>query len=888
MPPWKVKFPYWRKDRHPTGEPGTTGSREAHQAQSTPNTADHVAGETPGSTPSEESAFGIKVLVPGGTPLIDIVAVHGLDGHREKSWTADNGVLWLQVLLPEHIPDARVLTYGYDARTRSSEHLTHQTLYGHSESLISALSLHRRKTKTERRPIIFLAHSLGGIVVKSALIHSNMAGISHNEHLKAIKLSTYGIMFFGTPHQGTDSASWGKVLANVASIFRHTSTAILEHLERDSEWLETQLGQYNSISSEFRTIFCFESYPTPLPAGNSMMMVSRASAVVPGMRDAESVEIRKDHINLVKFRSSSDNDFQTVVDHLSLLCESAKDKVAQNWQHWEEIKALTAETWLNDFEIPAVVSYDRNPNFIGRTKDLDYIHDFLDDVQQEKRRSVPLVLYGTGGIGKTQLVREFLFAHTAMFSSIVWIDARNQQNIHTSFVRFLQKLLDSYVSKSGVTPPPYLRIAQHLRISGLVGEGGQITTDSNALDRIVSACLQWLERKGNTRWLLIFDNVDDLETFDVSDFFPGRKQGCILVTSRRPECRSLGEGWKVEIMEMQESIELLSKSYCRTIEESDNDYEEAKHIVENLGYLPLAIHQAGSYMFMLQKPLRAFVPLFEENFNRTLSKKLPPALWQYGQDTVVTTWEISFEAIRKRDPVAAFLLLLCSFLSNNEISVDFLRRGMVVPPLEFTYLAERSTDSNIVNTLQAVDIDDRLSTLFSFSLADRKRGDSFSIHPIVHWWARERLSAEEGEKLAASALLMIARATKSLQSRDLNTDREVIQHIRVCDNLCKKKIAWGAHYNIEEFWEKWFIFGEMYGAQGHSAEGEDMLKRALAGCKVLKPDHCIAPLVVSRLGLLYYQRGQLEEAEKMWNQALAGYKKVLEPDHSYTLEVCRT
>jgi hypothetical protein len=99
-----------------------------------------------------------------------------------------------------------------------------------------------------------------------------MADVSHNEHLKAIKLSTYGVMFFGTPHQGTDSASWGKVLVNVASIFRHTSTALLEHLERDSEWLEMQLEQYNSISSGIFTIFCFESYPTPLPARNSMLV----------------------------------------------------------------------------------------------------------------------------------------------------------------------------------------------------------------------------------------------------------------------------------------------------------------------------------------------------------------------------------------------------------------------------------------------------------------------------------------------------------------------------------------------------------------------------------------------------------------------------------------
>jgi hypothetical protein len=84
---------------------------------------------------------------------------------------------------------------------------------------------------------------------------------------------------------------------------------------------------------------------------------------------------------------------------------------------------------------------------------------------------------------------------------------------------------------------------------------------------------------------------------------------------------------------------------------------------------------------MLQKPLRSFLPLFEQSFNRTLSKKPPSALWQYGEETVVTTWEISFKAIQERDPQAADLLLLCSFLANDDIGIDFLCRGL---PTQFS------------------------------------------------------------------------------------------------------------------------------------------------------------------------------------------------------------
>src|SRR5438045_3610816 len=114
---------------------------------------------------------------------------------------------------------------------------------------------------------------------------------------------------------------------------------------------------------------------------------------------------------------------------------------------------------------------------------------------------------------------------------------------------------------------------------------------------------------------------------------------------------------------------------------------------------------------------------------------------------------------------------------------------------------------------------------------------------------------------------MIAYAINSLQSHDLTTDRQIMQHIHLCDSLCRKKAAWAAHYNTGEFREEWFSFGGMYQYYGHSVEGEDMWKRALAGYeKALGPDHPQTLMVVQNLGTLYHGRGQVEEAEKMWKQ----------------------
>jgi hypothetical protein len=99
-----------------------------------------------------------------------------------------------------------------------------------------------------------------------------MMGVSHNEHLKFVKLSTYGIIFFGTPHRGTDSASLAKQLVNEASVsLPYTRTVIPEHLERDSCLLELQAEQYKFVSWDFFTIFCYESHPTRLLKGNSMV-----------------------------------------------------------------------------------------------------------------------------------------------------------------------------------------------------------------------------------------------------------------------------------------------------------------------------------------------------------------------------------------------------------------------------------------------------------------------------------------------------------------------------------------------------------------------------------------------------------------------------------------
>lgn len=118
--------------------------------------------------------------------------------------------MWLKDLLPHAISRARIMTFGYDSEAQTSRSLTHRTLYSNADNLTSDLCSLRQNTKTVDRPIIFLAHSLGGLVIKSALVRASIASPNSRKDSGTIKDSTNGIVFFATPHRGSRDVSLGK------------------------------------------------------------------------------------------------------------------------------------------------------------------------------------------------------------------------------------------------------------------------------------------------------------------------------------------------------------------------------------------------------------------------------------------------------------------------------------------------------------------------------------------------------------------------------------------------------------------------------------------------------------------------------------------------------
>jgi hypothetical protein len=101
--------------------------------------------------------------------------------------------------------------------------------------------------------------------------HTCVPRAKKSQH-RSIKLSTYGVMFMGTPHQGGSGVGFGRLMINVASVFVAADDRLLRNLERDSESLQQQLGQHAPISGDFVTKFAFEKYATPIVLGRSMVV----------------------------------------------------------------------------------------------------------------------------------------------------------------------------------------------------------------------------------------------------------------------------------------------------------------------------------------------------------------------------------------------------------------------------------------------------------------------------------------------------------------------------------------------------------------------------------------------------------------------------------------
>ncbi|KAH9208242.1 Alpha/Beta hydrolase protein, partial [Leptodontidium sp. 2 PMI_412] len=158
---------------------------------------------------------------------LDIVAVHGITGNAYDTWIHGNGTFWLQDLIPKDLPGVRVFSYGYPADVFCT--FATGTIDTFARSLLESLKRERRSKDLQKRPIIFICHSMGGIVVKKALIVAKI----EDELYESIRTSVNGILFLATPHRGSGSTQFQSVLTGIANVALSGTSRFVGHMRSD-------------------------------------------------------------------------------------------------------------------------------------------------------------------------------------------------------------------------------------------------------------------------------------------------------------------------------------------------------------------------------------------------------------------------------------------------------------------------------------------------------------------------------------------------------------------------------------------------------------------------------------------------------------------------------
>lgn len=194
----------------------------------------------------------------------DMIFLHGLRGHAEKTWSKGD-ICWPRDLLPKDLPHVRIISWGYDSSVLKPIKASSQaSIFGHAENLLLDITRIRNSWDAEIRPIIFVGHSLGGLVIKEALIRASEYH-SNGQHpdLGAIHSCTKGVVFLGTPHRGSGKASIGEIVSNIAKIgLQRPNDKLIEVLAEDSQVLERQMKSFTSLSNTLPIACVAEELPT--------------------------------------------------------------------------------------------------------------------------------------------------------------------------------------------------------------------------------------------------------------------------------------------------------------------------------------------------------------------------------------------------------------------------------------------------------------------------------------------------------------------------------------------------------------------------------------------------------------------------------------------------
>ncbi|KXJ93659.1 hypothetical protein Micbo1qcDRAFT_172568 [Microdochium bolleyi] len=211
---------------------------------------------------------------------------------------------------------ARILTYGYDSRvTKGYRPANQNNIFSHAKDLL--YSIQREKPPT--RPIIFVVHSLGGLLVKEMLRRSDA---SEENEIQDVVKSTNAVIFMGTPHRGSPQlANLGETVRLLGSaILRvESNSKLLRALGTDSPELElsreafiTLWRKYDFRVKTFQEAFAWKGLHISVLG---QKVVPEISSTLDDPRERAET-ISANHMEMCRFAAQSDLGYQKVAGEI--------------------------------------------------------------------------------------------------------------------------------------------------------------------------------------------------------------------------------------------------------------------------------------------------------------------------------------------------------------------------------------------------------------------------------------------------------------------------------------------------------------------------------------------------------------------------------------------
>ncbi|MGG7569754.1 tetratricopeptide repeat protein [Streptomyces sirii] len=459
--------------------------------------------------------------------------------------------------------------------------------------------------------------------------------------------------------------------------------------------------------------------------------------------------------------------------------------------------------------------------FVGREDELAQLHQLLADQGDAAVTQVSgtRAIHGLGGVGKSTLALHYAHEHRRTYKLVWWINAASPEQIITSLATLATRLCLQWAATAGVQ------------------------------ERAAWAIL-WLQ--WHPCWLLVFDNVENPQ--DLRHYLGTLPDGHHLATSRTATgWHSIAPTIPLGLLDAEAAVSLLCTLAFGDEEAlTPEQRRDAAALAAELGYLPLALEQAGAYLFETGTSLADYRSLLGRVMDKAAGGIDP-------ERTIARIWRHTINAIEHRNPQAVRLLNAIAWLAPDDIP-----RALLAP-----MCPDPITLGETLGALHAYN-------MISYS-ADRQ---NISVHRLVQTVLRHQAAIDgAGHQSARQDAEHLVRQA----SRDEDTDTPQWEQLLPHVLALAESTPPNSPASIETA-NAYHAAAQYLRRQGREAHAIPVLTAALAQCEeVLGDTHPSTLSSRNNLAIAYESVGDLGRAVPLYEATLAQREQVLGDTHPSTL-----